>query len=312
MPHHKNSVLQEFIKKLFTLVKNQQLPPWQKPWRAKYGVQLSKPHNPVTKQSYSGLNALYLSLTGELNGYQDPRWMGFHQAQQAGWSIRPQERGTIIYIPIIQKYRSDVRDCDLKPQQENNLSQSIWFKTARVFNAEQLIGIPPLEEITQDPINKNNNQPLEVIAKRMGVKIIETSSDVAYYAPHIDMIRLPLAHQFITAYGRDSTLAHELAHASGNERRLARNQEGTFGSLVYCIEEITAEIGSYLLCRELGLHFNAQRHDQSEEQHLAYTGHWINLLRDDSKNIELAISQGIEAAKFLHQQWLIENMEHPI
>ncbi|KXW56484.1 ssDNA-binding domain-containing protein [Ferrovum sp. PN-J185] len=301
-------ILNNFIKSLTTLLNENKLPPWQKPWCPQFGTENSKPHNPITGQPYRGFNALHLSLSADIFGFEDPRWMGFHQAQQMGWKIKAGEQGTAILLPVTHVKKSDVRNDTNEESSHNTIEKVTQFRTAYVFNAQQIIGISCLKYISSDTQIPHHPRILEKIAYQLGIKVIETASDTAYYSPHLDIIKLPLPHQFRNAYARNSTFAHELAHASGNEHRLARNQSGKFGSNAYCIEEITAEIGAYLLCRELGLHYQADHPDQTDEQHLAYTAHWINLLHNDPQYISLAISQGSEAAKFLSQQHQIQTI----
>ncbi|KRH78268.1 DNA primase TraC [Ferrovum sp. JA12] len=304
----RNIILQEFVQKLLLLIDKNQLPPWQKPWNEGATTNQQKPYNPLTQQFYQGINSLHLSLTAELNHFLDPRWVGFNQANKAGWSIRSQQKGTVIYLPIKKIIKADVRDGQGVATNTETAKDRISYRLTRVFNAEQISGIPPLEKSNTVITEFKNHNPLPIIAQRLGVSVIETSSDLAYYSPHLDMIKLPLSHQFTSIYGRESTFAHELTHASGSIQRLARDQTGQFGSRAYCIEEITAEIGAFLLCRELELHFTAVHPDQTQEQHLSYTAHWIELLKKETVSIELAIKQALEATKFLYQQWQIEQM----
>src|SRR5215467_9924529 len=67
--------------------------PWQKPWKA---GSLEMPFNPTTKNAYRGGNALHLMVTGQLKGYEDPRWLTYKQAAENGWQVRHGEKGTQI------------------------------------------------------------------------------------------------------------------------------------------------------------------------------------------------------------------------
>lgn len=60
--------------------------PWQKPWEPG-SFQLL--FNPTTERSYRGGNALPLMAVATNNGYDDPRWLTYRQAQESGWQVMP-------------------------------------------------------------------------------------------------------------------------------------------------------------------------------------------------------------------------------
>ena len=164
MNRSSKDILNNFIENLTTLLNKNKLPPWQKPWYPQFGLENSKPHNPITQQPYRGLNALHLSLISDILGFDDPRWMGFHQAQQMGWKIKSGEHGTAILLPITQLKNSDVRD-DVIEQNRHSLPEKIiQFRTTYVFNAQQITGIPTLQSISPDTVNPFKTIKLEKIA----------------------------------------------------------------------------------------------------------------------------------------------------
>ncbi len=52
--------------------------PWQRPWQS--GA-FEMPMNPTSGKPYRGGNAVHLMVVGMRNGYEDPRWLTYHQAQ---------------------------------------------------------------------------------------------------------------------------------------------------------------------------------------------------------------------------------------
>ena len=49
------------------------------------------------------LNGLILSTAALEQGYEDPRWMGFNQAKEQGWSVRRGEHAAArIFSPIVK------------------------------------------------------------------------------------------------------------------------------------------------------------------------------------------------------------------
>lgn len=82
--------------------------PWQKPWDS--GGYGSLPMNPTTGNRYRGGNALQLMM----QGYGDPRWVTYRQAQQAEAQVRKGERGTPIIYWKVEEVRA-VQGEDGKP-----------------------------------------------------------------------------------------------------------------------------------------------------------------------------------------------------
>src|SRR5690606_42012395 len=65
---------------------------FQKPWKDNPFV---LPFNPTTKKKYRGLNSLWL----QMQGYDDPRWLTFKQAQATDWKVmNGAKRSVITYI----------------------------------------------------------------------------------------------------------------------------------------------------------------------------------------------------------------------
>ena len=65
--------------------------PWAKPWDAvKYGVF----RNAVTNRPYRGLNTMLLNLTAMMQGYVDPRWLTFRNAETLGGNVRKGEKAS--------------------------------------------------------------------------------------------------------------------------------------------------------------------------------------------------------------------------
>jgi antirestriction protein ArdC len=309
MPVSKKNLLERFSARLQQMLDSGNIPPWQKPWTPQFGVTGSRPHNAVTGQPYRGFNRLDLNLSAALAGYDDPRWMGYRQAIQHGWQVRKGETASLIHLPV-EIIRED-RGAHDDPKIENTRSKILVFKRVAVFNAEQVDGIPAMQASGADILLPRTRE-LEALRSSLGVQVVEVpGSDKAYYAPASDRVHIPSRSSFHTQYGYDSTLAHELTHASGHSSRLARELGGTFGSLSYAAEEIAAEVGSYLLCQELGVPYAGDNPDMTQEQHAAYTADWAKLLRADPVRIAQAVDAGVKASLYLSDK-LDLALEHQV
>ena len=90
-----------------------------------------------------------------------------------------------------------------------------------------------------------------------------------------------------------SCRAHETCHWTGGRARLDRTFGKRFGDDAYAVEELTAELGSAMICAELGL--PATLHDS----HAGYLEHWLRVLRADKCAIFLAAAKAEQAVAYL-------------
>ncbi|MHB8549288.1 MAG: ArdC family protein, partial [Thermoplasmataceae archaeon] len=252
----KKELLADLVEHVQKILETGTAAPWQKPWNPEFGDR-SAPFNPVTGRAYTGLNRLDLAVSSALGGYADPRWMGYRQAAGQGWHVRRGERAAYIHLPVEIRRAEDSEHSSTSGEKaatpEGTPGRTrLVFKRVPVFNAAQIDGLPPLARIPLEPVQSRSSE-LDAIAHHMGVPIHELPRDRAVYVPARDQIELPPRSAFPDQYGYDSTKAHELAHATGHARRLNRDLHGTFGTAKYAAEEVTAEIGSFLMCQELAI-----------------------------------------------------------
>src|SRR5262249_17083579 len=87
------------------------------------------------------------------------------------------------------------------------------------------------------------------------------------------------------------TALHEISHLTGAAHRLNRDLSGRFGSKKYSQEEIVAEISAAYTCAALGI--------VPTVRHADYLGHWIEVLKEDSRAIIRAASKASKAANYI-------------
>ena len=287
----KNEMLDALLRRMDDALANGKRLPWQKPWEPKFG-DLSAPHNPTTERLYSPLNGLILSTAALEQGYEDPRWMGFNQAKEQGWNVRRGEHAAAyIYSPIVKN--------EINPKTGLDEPRVVAYRGTPLFNAAQIDGIPPMREIPEHE-RLPKTAELDAIAQQMGVAILHSGSG-AFYSPSRDRIQLPDRNTFADQHGYDATKAHELSHATGHESRLDRDSLRQYTSIKgRAAEEMTAEIGAYLLSTRLGVPFMGNNPDMTDAQHAAYLTTWARDLSPDERRA--AIEQGIKAAGHLEKQ----------
>lgn len=122
---------------------------------------------------------------------------------------------------------------------------------------------------------------------------VHQCGDRAFYDRVADSITMPPVALFSTRAYFASTLAHEAGHWTGHPDRLNREFGRKFGDNAYAFEELCAEMTSALLGADLGLP------TAHIDDHAAYIGSWLAVLRKDSRAIMTAAAKAEAAAAFL-------------
>ena len=284
--------------------------PWQRPWHP--GDAVAAPHNPASGTVYRGMNRVHLALSG----YDDPRWMTLHQANDNGLRILPGSKATpVVYFQFTKEQDRIGEDGkpvlgeDGKPQKYTVELDKPLVRFAHVFNAEQIDGIPPIEltdkSFEWEPVEKAEN-----ILSASGANINHDQSNRAFYRYASDSIHLPPRENFEEPGLYYGTALHELWHWTRHSSRLER-ENGPFDSEMYAREELRAEIASWMLGQDIGI-----PHDP--EQHAAYVNSWIKALEDDPYEIVRACRDaeqikeyilGLEMNKELAQEQMVKPPE---
>ena len=139
-------------------------------------------------------------------------------------------------------------------------------------------------------------------------KVFNDQKDRCFYHPAKDEIHLvpPVGFDQINEYY--STRFHESTHSTLHKSRLNRDfGSKTWGDDGYAMEELVAEIGSYMLCTELGI--NYYRKDKStpfssKENSMAYIASWLKKAKnlyggDDEKTIVSAFDYADKAVDYI-------------
>ena len=169
-----------------------------------------------------------------------------------------------------------------------------FMKGYTVFNVEQIDGLPSQYQQAPCPAPEPLQfiQQAEAFFKATGARF-QHGGNRAFYAPARDFIQLPLAEAFKDPESYAATKAHELIHWTGHESRNAREFGKRFGDDAYAFEELVAELGAAFLCADLGIT------PEIRDDHAAYVGHWLQVLKQDKRAIFSAASHAQRAADYL-------------
>lgn len=295
-----NKLREEMANTFIAALKEEQIP-WKKQWRS-----AERPRNAVSDYSYKGINNIWLSYMAEKNGYQDPRWCTYKQAQDQGWNVRKGEKGCKVEFWSLY----DTQDKRKVTQEEakklqKQLTEEEFLERVKpvssvytVFNAEQIDGIPELDKVKIPFSAEELISQRDILLKNMGVDFHE-GGDRAFYRPADDSITLPFAESFQDAYSYMATLLHEAGHATGHESRLDRPIRNTFGSPEYAGEELRAEIASAFTGQALGVDTMSREH---LDNHKAYIQSWIKILENNPGELYAAIRDAEKISDYLMEK----------
>ena len=184
---------------------------WVQPWLSE------RPVNAVSGRKYHGMNILYLQLSALDKGYKDPRWCTYVSAQKNGWQVRRGEKATAI------EFWQEVEVEEENPETGEKTIHTEWRgKKHNVFNAEQIDGIPALEEFRQE-FNPDYDALANDLIASSECPVREDQDPRAFYRPSEDFIHVPLRETFKSSAAFVSTLLHEMGHSTGHPNRLARD-----------------------------------------------------------------------------------------
>ena len=274
--------------------------------KAAWNKGCGRPYNPVSNAIYKGGNSLRLMIAAMKMGYSDPRWLTFKQASENHYKIAKGAKGVLLekWIfhkeePVLDESQNPVLDGNGKPLLEKVPLKKPIVNYFRVFNGEQVIGLPELlpKEVTEDEYSKI----ADTFERSSLCPIHYEAQDGAYYSVMEDKIHLPLKEAFKNNEARLSVLLHEMSHSTGHKDRLNRPLANGFGSVDYAKEELNAEISSLFLESDLGI--SIEPDSEMMKDHSNYIKSWISVLRDDPNELFRACANAEKITEFLMENY---------
>lgn len=257
-------------------------PPWRKPWTgSKSGAAFPLRS---TGEGYRGINILMLWLAAEERGYSSAHWFTFKQAKDLGANVRKGEKSnTVIKYGTVERENDQGEDVKIP-----------YMRAYRVFNADQIEGLPEQFYITPEPprdLGTVADIALDDFFAALGVPVDTSDKPEAYYSLSKDRIHMPPISTFYNAAEFYGVLGHEAAHATGHKSRLDRFEKFQ-NRKDYAFEELVAEITTCILGAEFGF-------KPDFGQSAAYIEGWLSALNDDHSVIFKAASEAQKAVDFI-------------
>lgn len=269
--------------------------PWEQPWRSAGGSLRPLRFN---GEPYRGINVVMLWGASQERGFASPYWMTFQQALELGGCVRKGERGS----KVVKAGQSVFGDQDAPDKEGSGQGESEdggavrrWLKAYTVFNSEQIDGLPERYAVKAAPPGPLPERlaAADAFFANIPAKVIN-SGDRAFYRISTDDIHMPPLDLFKDAEHHAATLAHELVHWTRHPSRLDRDfGRKAFRDEGYAKEECCAELGAAFVGAILGLR------PSHIEDHAAYIGSWLKVLKDDKRFIFTAAGHAQRAVDLL-------------
>ena len=254
--------------------------PWKQPW-----METGIPMNLISKRSYRGIT-LWLLLS--LN-YPRNLFLTWDQIKKLGASVKQGEHGHIVVF-----WRTVEKPGETEGEEPKTSSLLRYYK---VFNIEQCRDLPgDLVPETVPAIEDPLKQCEAIVLNMPSCPDIQYLEPHPFYDPFYDRINMPKRRSYKRKEAYYATLFHELVHSTGHENRLNRKsitEMAKFGSELYSIEELIAELGSAFLCSTAGI-LETEIADT-----VAYIQGWLSKLRNDKRFIIQASSHAQQAIDFI-------------
>jgi antirestriction protein ArdC len=286
--HDRTSLYSEITDKIIAELEEGRVP-WVQPWgTAAAKAPLAMPKNASTGRGYSGVNVLILWDAVIARGFAGQSWLTFRQALGLGGNVRKGEHGaTVVYadrfVPDDERKRAE-RDGD-EP------GAIPFLKRFTVFTTDQCDNLPEGLVTAPAPMPDTLIQPqAEALIAATGADF-RIGGDCAFYSPSHDYVQVPRPDAYFEPINWHRTALHEIGHWVGHKSRLARDQSGAIGSVLYAKEELVAEMTSAFVCASLGI--------VPTVRHADYLGSWLEVLRQDDRAIVRAASAASKAADYL-------------
>ena len=261
---------------------------WQQPWVVSKAYQ---PQNGFSQRLYNGFNRIYLGWMQESFGSNDPRWYTFNNVKDLGFKVRKGSKSTIVVYnaPAVSEKEND----------NGEVETYTWWNMRfyKVFHASQVEGLPEYDVEVEAPLQPDSDEDYPGIQHmvewcKTNLFDVQHGSDRAYYTPAHDSITLPDPDMFKRLSWYAQTLAHEIVHATGHEKRLNRLDKCGYGTDSYAKEELVAEFGAAMLCGSLDI-------PADMEQSASYLKSWAQRCKDDPSLLVSAANMAEKAVDFV-------------
>ncbi len=314
--------IDRFAQMMVTRLEEMKGQQWEKGWIDGGGRTQGLPQN-LSGRRYSGHNDFFLQLHTAINGYDAPVYATYKQIRDAGATVNKGEKAMpVIYWNIShkdengQKVSDEAYDAMTKAEQAKvktipiMMGYYVWnlqqtnFAEVKPEQYAKLTGQFKAPHVADTKGMYESKEFDAMIDKQAWVcKIKNVEGAGASYSPSKDEITVPMKAQFkihdtpeeVYKDGMEyySSIAHEMAHSTGVEKRLGRDMEGHFGDPKYAKEELVAELTAAMVGNTMG--FDKRILDNNAK----YVDGWMDTLKKEPRFILSVMADVNKASKMI-------------
>ena len=314
--------IDRFAQMMVTRLEEMKDQQWEKGWIDGGGRTQGLPQN-LSGRRYSGHNDFFLQLHTAINGYDAPVYATYKQIRDAGATVNKGEKAMpVIYWNIShkdengQKISDEAFDAMTKAEQAKvktipiMMGYYVWnlqqtnFAEVKPEQYAKLTGQFKAPHVADTKGMYESKEFDAMIDKQAWVcKIKNVEGAGASYSPSKDEITVPMKAQFkihdtpeeVYKDGMEyySSIAHEMAHSTGVEKRLGRDMEGHFGDPKYAKEELVAELTAAMVGNTMG--FDKRILDNNAK----YVDGWMDTLKKEPRFILSVMADVNKASKMI-------------
>ena len=314
--------IDRFAQMMVTRLEEMKGQQWEKGWIDGGGRTQGLPQN-LSGRRYSGHNDFFLQLHTAINGYDAPVYATYKQIRDAGATVNKGEKAMpVIYWNIShkdengQKISDEAFDAMTKAEQAKvktipiMMGYYVWnlqqtnFAEVKPEQYAKVTGQFKAPHVADTKGMYESKEFDAMIDKQAWVcKIKNVEGAGASYSPSKDEISVPMKAQFkihdtpeeVYKDGMEyySSIAHEMAHSTGVEKRLGRDMEGHFGDPKYAKEELVAELTAAMVGNTMG--FDKRILDNNAK----YVDGWMDTLKKEPRFILSVMADVNKASKMI-------------
>ncbi len=290
------SIYTEIKEKLLESLKNEKAP-----WTSSYLREILTAKSGNTGKPYSYCNQLLLAMSGFRGG----AFYTFNQIKKNGWTLRKGSHGgkVTFYMPVEEKLFRKTRieeqpaEEELEEQNQepkgccNNNTFKAILKGYYVFNESDIEG--RLKEFEEEKRPENFDNIIKKYLTSQNIEI-KTENGCPCYVPKLDVVKIPEKKYFINDIEYLFTIAHEVIHSTGHEKRLNRFRLYETPKTA-AFEELVAEIGAAFLCAHCGIDYS-----KAIKNNAAYCRHYAKIFEEQNERFfVMAAAKAQKAVEFI-------------
>lgn len=318
----------EFVRNMFMDLLNKPAEEWVKGWESACSI----PRNGVSGRTYTGINQLMLSMYMAMYKTKDPRFYpaGYVFDPTNPVRVNKDEKVKVVLKTPLFKYKdlndglihqehlSLLKEYLNQPDKYEVLPEKDRYTTkyTPLFHASQLNGIEAykVKEHEEKQLDSFVSEALEA----MGIPLFENIQAQCPYFTETggEKICIPPMKNFINQEELDSSVLHELIHATGTESRLNRETLKRYAESkeMRAKEELVAEIGSVFALQQTNV---KPTNAMDIKNHVSYVANWKEAISSDKgfEYLKEAMDRAQEASTYLcektnerilNKNWCIE------